>query len=485
MHPPSVRQMVRCARRAGLSAALIQRLTGVPPRSQRRIAQEEDFGTMAAAEFRECPHEFRETDRPASARRPPGRPTQLAATVRQQIDACLAEDPAMKGAEVLRRLRTEHGYQAGKNPVYRYLQQVRPAPPPPAPIVRFEGLPGEFAQHDFGTLTVAYTDGTTEKLTFYAGRLKYSRALHVCLVENEGTEAFLRGLEAFAEALGGLPLLNVIDNAKTAVIRRARDPESGQERIHYNEQFAAFLAAVGVLAEPTAPYAGQQKGAVENLIRFVKEGFLLARHFRDRADLEAQLAQWLAHVNTARPCDATGIIPAVRRAAEQPYLRRLPFGAGGFGLTFTALVRRDGRVRWGGMAYSAPPAWIGQTVTVTVHREAVVLHYQGQAVRHPRRPENGRYSLLPEHREALLVKPRGAVMAKRQIVLDACPAAAAFFTDLVHRRPQTWRQHDLPIVWALFEAWGARKLDEALARCVAAGTIGGEYLQAQQLGVAA
>jgi hypothetical protein len=93
--------------------------------------------------------------------------------------------------------------------------------------------------------------------------------------------------------------------------------------------------------------------------------------------------------------------------------------------------------------------------------------------------------LLPEHREALFVKPRGAVMAQRQIVLDACPAAAAFFTALVHRRPQTWRQHDLPIIWALFEAWGARKLNAALARCVEQGTIGGEYLQAQQWGVAA
>jgi transposase len=478
MFPPHIREMVSRARNARLPAAKIQELTGVPARSQRRIAPQEEFGKMSVSEFRENQREFRESRRP-------GRPAELPAHCQAQIAACLAEDPCMKGAEVLRRLRSEHGYHAGKNPVYRYLQQRRPAPPPPAPVVRFEGLPGEFAQHDFGTLTVTYTDGTSEKLTFYAGRLKYSRALHVCLVENEGTEAFLRGMEAFALAMGGLPLLNVIDNAKTAVIRRVRDPASGQERIQYNEQFAAFLAAVGVLAEPTAPYAGNQKGAVENLIRFVKEGFLLARRFRDRDDLEAQLEEWLEHVNAERPCTATGIIPAVRRSEEQPYLRPLAWGEDGFGLTFAAVVRREGQVRWGGFAYSAEPAWIGQTVTVKVHREVVVLHYQGQTLRHARVPENGRYSLLPEHREALFVKPRGAIMAKRQIVLDACPAAAAFFTDLVHRRPQTWRQHDLPVVWALYEAWGARKLNEALARCVAAGTIGSEYLQAPQWGVAA
>jgi transposase len=477
--------MVLRARNARLPAAQIQALTGVSARSQRRMAHQEDFGTMTMPEFRETGSEFRETGSEFRERRRPGRPAELPAACQQQIVAYLATDPQLKGAEVLRRLRSEHGYQAGKNPVYRYLQQVRPAPAPPAPLVRFEGLPGEFAQHDFGTLAVTYTDGGTEKLTFYAGRLKYSRALHVCLVENEGTEAFLRGMEALAEALGGLPLLNVIDNTKAAVIRRLQDPQTGAERIQYNEQFAAFLAAVGVLAEPTAPYSGNQKGAVENLIRFVKEGFLLARRFRDRDDLEAQLGEWLAYVNEQRPCVATGVIPSVRLAEEQPYLRPVPGGKDGFGLTFAAVVRREGYVRWGGYAYSAPPAWLGQTVTVKVHRAVVILHYQGQSVRHARLPENGRYSLLPEHREALFVKPRGAIMAQRQIVLDACPAAAAFFTDLVHRRPQTWRQHDLPVIWALFERWGARKLNEALARCVAQGTIGGEYLQAQLLGVAA
>jgi transposase len=470
--------MVIRARSARLPATKIQELTGVSARSQRRLAKQENFGKMSLSEFQETRPPLREAPRP-------GRPSELPTACRQQIATFLAEDPRMKGAEVLRRLRSEHGYQAGKNPIYRYLQQVRPVPPPPLPLVRFEGLPGEFAQHDFGTLTVSYTDGSTEKLTFYAGRLKYSRALHVCLVDNEGTEAFLRGMEAFATAMGGLPLINVIDNAKTAVIGRQKDAASGAVRIQYNEQFAAFLAAAQVLAEPTAPYAGQQKGAVENLIRFVKEGFLLARSFRNRADLEAQLGEWLRYVNEERPCVATGVIPAVRRLAEQSYLRPLPFGADGFGLTHSLVVRRDGQVRCGGLGYFAPAAWIGQTITVKVHREAVVLHHQGETVRHPRTPENGRYSLLPEHRAALFVKPRGAIMAKRQIVLDACPAAAGFFTELVHRRPQSWREHDLPVVWTLYEAWGARKLNEALARCVAAGTIGGEYLQAQLLGVAA
>jgi transposase len=193
-------------------------------------------------------------------------------------------------------------------------------------------------------LVVTYTDGQSEKLTFYAGRLKYSRALHVCLVEGESTEAFLRGVEAFGIAMGGLPLINVIANTKAAVLRRRRDPETGREQIQYKEQFATFLASVNVFAEPTHPYSGNQKGSVENLIRFVKEGFLLARRFRNRTDLLRQLDEWLEEVNHRRPCDATGIVPAVRLLQEQPYLRSLPFGEAGFGLSYAAVVRREGRV---------------------------------------------------------------------------------------------------------------------------------------------
>jgi len=469
VHPAHTRALVVRAYHAGFSAAQIQRLTGVPPRSQRRLVHEEVSGNMA--------HRVRETSGP-------GRPSELPGGLRDTIQQLLAQDPGMKGAEVLRRLRSQYGYQAGKNPLYRYLQQHRPPPPPPAPVVRFEGVAGEFAQHDFGSLTVTYTDGTREKLTFYAGRLKYSRAVHVCLVEGESAEAFLRGLESFARALGGLPLLNVIDNTKAAVITRQKDPTTGQERIQYNAHFATFLQEVGVFAEPTAPYSGNQKGSVENLVKFVKGAFLLARSFRHRADLLSQLADWLQYTNQERPSDATGVAPAVRLAAERPHLRPLPFGAAGYGLAYPAKVGRDARVRCQGYAYSTPAGWIGQPVVVRVHPERVVLHYLKEQVLHPRRPENGRYSLLPEHRAALFLKPRGEIMAKRQILMDLSPAAERFFTELVHRRPKTWRERDLPAVWTLFEQHGTERIGAAFAHCLAHGAIGGEYLTAWLMGVA-
>jgi transposase len=464
MHPVTVRYDVQRARASGLSAAWVLTTYGVPTRTQQRMLHE-------SIRFGMTDHDFHE-------QHPVGRPTALSDAHRRLLAVWLAQEPQTSGVQFLQRLTTEHGYRGGKTAFYDYLaKQPRPKPGT-LPVVRFEGVRGEFAQHDFGTLTVRYLDGTEEKLTFYAGRLKYSRALHVCLVSGENTEAFVRGMEAFAASLGGLPLLNVVDNSKAAVLKRWKDPDTGERKIQLQRDLGSFLAEVGVLAEPTAPYSGNQKGSVENLVRFVKENFLTPRQFRNREHLEEQLGVWLRWVNRERKCDATGVIPAERLAEEAGYLKPVPFGEDGYGLLRSAIVGRDGWVRFRGKRYSAPAAWLGQVVEVRVYRHAVVLCYQGERIRHPREPRNGRYSLLPEHQAPLFVKPRGAVMLKRQIMMDDAPVVEAFFTELVHRRPDTWRAKDLPVLWLQREAWGPEVFVAAIASCVAAGTYGSEYVAA-------
>jgi hypothetical protein len=52
-------------------------------------------------------------------------------------------------------------------------------------LVRFEGLAGEFSQHDSGEVLVRYQDGTEEKTLFFASRLKYSRWVEVTTVRDE------------------------------------------------------------------------------------------------------------------------------------------------------------------------------------------------------------------------------------------------------------------------------------------------------------
>ena len=71
------------------------------------------------------------------------------------------------------------------------------------------------------------------------------------------------------------------------------------------------------------PYRPQEKGAVENLVGWVKGSFFKQRRFLDRADLEQQLREWLTEINTVRPSRATGGPPAERIAEERARLRPL------------------------------------------------------------------------------------------------------------------------------------------------------------------
>lgn len=84
--------------------------------------------------------------------------------------APLTEEPTLRSAELLHRAR-QAGYTGGKSATYALAQTLRIKVV--TPLVRFEGLPGEFSQHDFGEVRVHYQNGTEEIVHFFASRLKY------------------------------------------------------------------------------------------------------------------------------------------------------------------------------------------------------------------------------------------------------------------------------------------------------------------------
>src|ERR1700757_4385364 len=83
-----------------------------------------------------------------------GRPSTVQ-NFRKQVVGILQQTPELPSLEILRRVR-EAGYQGGKTALYDLVASLRPRPA--KPLVRFEGLPGEFSQHDFGEVDVAFLD---------------------------------------------------------------------------------------------------------------------------------------------------------------------------------------------------------------------------------------------------------------------------------------------------------------------------------------
>jgi len=133
----------------------------------------------------------------------------------------LIEDATLRSVELLHRAR-QAGYTGGKSALYVLVQALRPRRV--MPLVRFEGLPGEFSQHDFGEVWVTYQDGTERKVHFFASRLKYSRWVEVSLVADERVETLVRALVEHLTAFGGIPLVTVFDRPKTIALKWGREP---------------------------------------------------------------------------------------------------------------------------------------------------------------------------------------------------------------------------------------------------------------------
>jgi hypothetical protein len=140
--------------------------------------------------------------------------------------------------------------------------------------------------------------------------------MRVRLVPDQTQETTCHALVDAFEYFGGVPLLAVFDNPRTLVAKREG------KHVRWHDTFAWFSTESGFSPHATWPRRPQEKGAVESLVGFVKSSFFKAHRFRDRAELEAKLAEWHRWVNDELRSRATGEIPRVRFLLEAQRLLR-------------------------------------------------------------------------------------------------------------------------------------------------------------------
>jgi len=428
-------------REAGHTLAEIAAVVGVGQSSVQRILKEPPITSPESA--------------PTPKSRRIGRPNRVEA-FRDQVTAILKAEPSLPSVEVLNRARSL-GYAGGKSALYELIRVVRPKKEQ-GPQVRFEGVPGEFSQHDFGSVDVSYADGSHERIHFFASRLKYSRWTHVVTVPDERVEPLIRALLKSFESFGGVPLRAVFDNPKTVVIGR------DQNAVEWNPTFAHVPVTYGFGVELCWPRRANQKGSVENLVGWVKGSFFKVRRFHDRADLEQQLIAWLDEVNLQRPSRATGEIPAERMKAERERLSPLAIPATDYALRIAVTVRTTGFVEYERIRYSMPPSTIGIPGTLFLYPDRVrIVTRDGTEVDHARYPEVGNTAYRSEHRVAKLAKvhgERGKLYQKRQEILELGPPAEKLLTEWVHHPRMNWKAqvdclHDLLVVHGARRTLGA------------------------------
>lgn len=270
------RLKVRNMAEGGSSQADISQVTGVPIQTVHRIVSEpaptrEDViaGARAGAERL-------------------GRPRKADDAMVERVGFLLADpkNADISAIQVLRRART-WGFRGGRGQMAALVNELRPVRRQ-EPVVRFDGLPGEYSQFDFGECEVEFVATGKVRIQFFGGRLKFSRLMHVVRVPDQCAETLVRSVIACLAVFGGSTKEWVFDNPKTVRISRL-----GLKPVILRRYLAQLVTEHNVIATLCA-------------------------------DMEAQLAEWPHEVNVLRPRDATGEIPAVAQQQEAARLAGRP-----------------------------------------------------------------------------------------------------------------------------------------------------------------
>src|SRR6266516_3505000 len=397
------------------------------------------------------------------------------AQIREWLDQNL---PVTRMLE-LARADGEHPYTAGDTAFYDYIRKVRRArkQTPRDLALRFEGVPGEFLQIDWGEVrNMAFTKPELEGQTryFFAARLKYSRYMFVSFHADMREETLLRCLIACFTTIGGVPWVVVTDNMKTAVLGR-----NAQHEPVWNPAYQKLAVEFKFHPEACAPASGNQKGAVENLVKYVKGNFIAGRTFYDDADLAEQCTGWLSHVNTERPSDATGQEPVARLVEEQATFSALPATAQDYGFFECVVVSREGLVAIETNRYSVPAHLMGRAVTARIHATRIEVFADHELVAtHARSREQHARIVNPAHFEAAFsTKPRARVMVYRDWLCDLAPVVITQVRELCHKRRAEMKEQMIAL-YELAQEIGNADFVAALELAAEQQMYGAEYVRA-------
>lgn len=215
------------------------------------------------------------------------------------------------------------GYSGGVRMVRSYLATLKPKQQDD-PLVRFETLPGQQMQVDWGAFKL-----NGQRISLFLATLGWSRFNFGLFVENEQFET-LRDCHAQAfDAFGGVPSEVLYDNMRT-VVQQRNAYGRGLHRFHPGlKDLAHHYTFMPRLCQP---YRAKTKGKVERSIGYIRRSFFVPLVSRYKqldqpltlGILNLEFARWLAMTANVRVHGTTGEVPSIRLEQEQSALQTLP-----------------------------------------------------------------------------------------------------------------------------------------------------------------
>lgn len=291
----------------------------------------------------------------------------------------------------------ENGYGGSLSLLQKYIHRYKETNIPKV-VVRFETLPGEQAQVDWGEKKITDSKtGITRKIYVFCMTLCWSRMRYVLFAPKADMYYFLLGHKLAFQYFGGISREILYDQNRCVLIK------PGPKEVEFNTKMLDFAHHYGFLPRVCRPYRAQTKGKVENLVKYVKQNFLSIETTNNIEVLNQHKKRWLEQVNN-RVHTTIGEIPSKRWPKEG----LLPVeGIASYDLCylFTRKIFNDSTFSFKSLRYSVPPEYIGKFITIKHRPEMrrIDVFYKEKLITQHRTDGDGwgQYVIKRAHRHSI------------------------------------------------------------------------------------
>jgi len=265
----------------------------------------------------------------------------------------------------------------------------------PKIVIRYETLPGEQAQVDWGEKKIRdQKSGMSKKVHIFCMTLSWSRMRFVHFVPKADMYYFLLCHKLAFRYFGGVSREILYDQNRCVLLK------PGYKDVIFNKKMLDFSHHYGFLPRVCKPYRAQTKGKVENLVKYVKQNFLSIQQSNKLKVLNRKKEQWLAEVNN-KVHSTTREIPSKRLPQEGlSDINRV----GDYDLYYleTRKVFNDATFSFHSLRYSVPPEYIGKFITIKHRPEQnrIDVYYKEKLITQHRTDSGGwgQYVIKRSHR---------------------------------------------------------------------------------------
>lgn len=384
------------------------------------------------------------------------------------IAKCLVDDPQVKATVILQHL-VQQGFDGEITILRNHLRSVRGKTKHREPFIRFESKPGEQMQIDWGHFGSLSYGEHNRKLYALAVIESYSRKLYVEFTHSQKQEALHQALVNAFNYFNGTPHTLLVDNMVTAVIERDRS------LVRFNEVFLDFLRPFRINPVACNVRAPNEKGKIENAIKYLRQNFWPLRSFTDLNSVQTQVILWLDTVANVRIHQTTGQRPHDR--FKNVTLRPLPELLPDCRETSQVNVYKDFAVRFDCNTYTVPPWAIGKKLTLKADNETVTIYHKQKTTATHHRSWGKRQRIeLPAHMEQVR-KMKKRLWQDRQIAAFlSLGQDAQDYLDTLLKAGQPVKKNVTKLL-CLKDEYGAPSLILAMQKALTYHAAGADYIE--------